>query len=62
MIFIILQLLENQKYILQLILVLTSIKQQDYKTVKRRLLEASGSISIDGTGVSTDHIGASFLN
>jgi hypothetical protein len=40
----------------------STYKTTGYKTVKRRLLEASGSISIDGTGVSTDHIGASFLN
>jgi hypothetical protein len=40
----------------------STYKTTGYKTVKRRLLEAGGSISINGTGVSTDHIGASFLD
>ena len=40
----------------------STYKTSGYKTVKRRLFESSDSISIDGTGVSTDHIGASFLS
>lgn len=40
----------------------STYKTTGYKTVKRRLLESGGSISINGTGVSTDHIGASFLS
>ena len=40
----------------------TSYITSGYKTIKRRLFESGDAIGIDGTGVSNDHIGASFLS
>jgi hypothetical protein len=40
----------------------STYKTTGYKTIKRRLFESGGSVGLDGTGVSTDHIGGSFLS